>query len=318
MTEFDFIRQYLQRQKSEGLILGIGDDAAIIRPSNGFDLCFSADMLVKGRHFFEDVLPEDLAWKMLAVNLSDMAAMGAKPRWVLLSAALPELNQDWLKRFCDSFFALAARFDTVLIGGDTTKGDLVFNVTIVGEVPTGRALRRDAAEIGDDIWVSGRLGLAAAALNKHLGHYQLPSEIMAVCDDKLLRPEPRVSLGQALLPFAHAAQDVSDGLAQDVGHILKASTVGAEIFADCVPSLPELKNVLSREQWLSAVLAGGDDYELIFTAAPEDRERVCQAAEQSGVPVARIGKTTDSGRLNILDAEGGVLELTSLGFDHFG
>ena len=228
MTEFDFIRQYLQRQKSEGLILGIGDDAAIIRPSNGFDLCFSADMLVKGRHFFEDVSPEDLAWKMLAVNLSDMAAMGAKPRWVLLSAALPELNQDWLKRFCDSFFALAARFDTVLIGGDTTKGDLVFNVTIVGEVPTGRALRRDAAEVGDDIWVSGRLGLAAAALNKHLGHYQLPSEIMAVCDDKLLRPEPRVSLGQALLPFAHAAQDVSDGLAQDVGHILKASAVGAE------------------------------------------------------------------------------------------
>ena len=268
--------------------------------------------------FFEDVLPEDLAWKMLAVNLSDMAAMGAKPRWVLLSAALPELNQDWLKRFCDSFFALATRFDTVLIGGDTTKGDLVFNVTIVGEVPTGHALRRDAAEVGDDIWVSGRLGLAAAALNKHLGHYQLPSEIMAVCDEKLLRPEPRVSLGQALLPFAHAAQDVSDGLAQDVGHILKASAVGAEIFADCVPSLPELKNVLSREQWLSAVLAGGDDYELIFTAAPEDRERVCQVAEQSGVPVARIGKMTDSGRLNILDAEGGVLELTSLGFDHFG
>lgn len=213
---------------------------------------------------------------------------------------------------------MAARFDTVLIGGDTTKGDLVFNVTIVGEVPTGRALRRDAAKVGDDIWVSGRLGLAAAALNKHLGHYQLPSEIMAVCDDKLLRPEPRVLLGQALLPFAHAAQDVSDGLAQDVGHILKASAVGAEIFADCVPSLPELKNVLSREQWLSAVLAGGDDYELIFTAAPEDRERVCQAAEQSGVPVARIGKMTDSGRLNILDAEGGVLELTSLGFDHFG
>ena len=179
-------------------------------------------------------------------------------------------------------------------------------------------MRRDAAEVGDDIWVSGRLGLAAAALNKHLGHYQLPSEIMAVCDDKLLRPEPRVSLGQALLPFAHAAQDVSDGLAQDVGHILKASAVGAEIFADCVPSLPELKNVLSREQWLSAVLAGGDDYELIFTAAPEDRERVYQVAEQSSVPVARIGKMTDSGRLNILDAEGGVLELTSLGFDHFG
>lgn len=145
MTEFDFIRTYLQNQQQDyEVVLGIGDDAAIVRPSIGYDLCFSADMLLKNRHFFEDVSPEDLAWKVLAVNISDMAAMGAKPKWALLSAGLPELDENWLRRFCNSLFDLAQRFGVTLIGGDTTRGDLVFNVTIVGELPQGQALRRDA------------------------------------------------------------------------------------------------------------------------------------------------------------------------------
>lgn len=318
MKEFDFIKRYLQTDTDKDVVLGIGDDAAIVRPREGFDLCFSADMLLKDRHFFADVKPEDLAWKVLAVNISDMAAMGAIPRWVLLSAALPELDEVWLKRFCGSFFGLAKKFGVTLIGGDTTKGDMAFNVTIIGELPKGRALRRDAAVAGDDIWVSGRVGMAAAALNCRLKRCVLPDEVFAVCEQKLLRPEPRVGLGLALLPFARAAQDVSDGLAQDLGHILTASGVGAEIFADKLPSLSVLKDILPRAQWLSYTLAGGDDYELVFTASESCRESVLAAAERCGVPVTRIGKINGECRLKILDSDGRELKLHSSGFDHFG
>lgn len=321
MTEFDFIRTYLQKQQNDmQLILGIGDDAAVIRPSSGYDLCFSADMVLKNRHFFEDVAPEDLAWKVLAVNISDMAAMGARPRWVMLSAGLPELQEDWLHRFCNSFFALAQRFGITLIGGDTTRGDLVFNVTIVGELPRGQALKRNAAQLGDDVWVSGKVGLAAAALNCRLKKCRLPQTVFEQCEVELLRPEPRVALGQAILPLAHAALDISDGLAQDVGHILKASGVGAEIWADRLPTLSELKNSLTDEQWLQYTLAGGDDYELVFTAPESRRKDLLAAAEAVQTPITRIGKITDTGRLKILDkvSDGVEIALTSLGFDHFG
>ncbi|HGN6782312.1 TPA: thiamine-phosphate kinase [Neisseria gonorrhoeae] len=318
MKEFDFIKRYLQTGTDKDVVLGIGDDAAIVRPREGFDLCFSADMLLKDRHFFSDVKPEGLAWKVLAVNISDMAAMGAIPRWVLLSAALPELDEVWLERFCGSFFGLAKKFGVTLIGGDTTKGDMAFNVTIIGELPKGRALRRDAAVAGDDIWVSGRVGMAAAALNCRLKRCVLPDDVFAECEQKLLHPEPRVGLGLALLPFARAAQDVSDGLAQDLGHILTASGVGAEIWADSLPSLSVLKDILPRAQWLSYTLAGGDDYELVFTAPESCRSRVLDAAERCGVPVTCIGKINGGCRLKVLDAGGRELELHSLGFDHFG
>ena len=319
MTEFDFIRRYLQKQQPDkDVLLGIGDDAAIIRPRDGFDLCFSSDMLLKNRHFFEDVAPEDLAWKVLAVYISDMAAMGARPRWVLLSAGLPELDEDWLRRFCDSLFALAARFGVVLIGGDTTKGDLVFNVSIVGELPQGQALRRDAAQVGDDVWVSGQVGLAAAALHCRLEHCVLPPEVFRVCEAELLRPLPRVDLGLSLLSLAHAAQDISDGLAQDIGHILKASNVGAELWLDRLPTLSALKQHLSREQWQAYTLAGGDDYELVFTAPVCQREAVMAAASKTDTAVTRIGTVNETGRLKIVDADGVEIKLTSLGFDHFG
>lgn len=318
MKEFDFIKRYLQTGTDKDVVLGIGDDAAIVRPREGFDLCFSADMLLKDRHFFADVKPEDLAWKVLAVNISDMAAMGAIPRWVLLSAALPELDEVWLERFCDSFFGLAKKFGVTLIGGDTTKGDMAFNVTIIGELPKGRALKRNAAAVGDDVWVSGHIGMAAAALNCRLKQCVLPDDVFAACEQKLLRPEPRVELGLALLPVAHAAQDVSDGLAQDIGHILTASGVGAEIFADKLPSLSILKDILPRSQWLSYTLAGGDDYELVFTASESCRESVLAASERCGVPVTRIGKINGECRLKILDSDGRELKLHSSGFDHFG
>ncbi|WP_416192118.1 thiamine-phosphate kinase [Neisseria sp. CCUG12390] len=320
MTEFDFIQKYLKNQQQDHqIVLGIGDDAAIVRPRSGFDLCFSSDMLLKNRHFFENITPENLAWKVLAVNISDMAAMGAEPKWVLLSAGLPELAEDWLHRFCNSFFGLLQRFGISLIGGDTTRGDLVFNVTIIGELPQGKALRRDAAKVGDDIWVSGKIGLAASALNCLLKQCDLSPEVFQQCETELLRPMPRVALGQAILDLAHAAQDISDGLAQDIGHILTASNVGAEIWAEQVPTLPELKESLSHEQWLKYTLAGGDDYELVFTAPENCREALQAASQQSDTPITRIGKITDSGRLKVVNSVSDDVEitLTSLGFDHF-
>ncbi|MFC3873558.1 thiamine-phosphate kinase [Neisseria musculi] len=319
MKEFDFIRRYLHRSQADAdVLIGIGDDAAVIRPRAGYDLCFSSDMLLKDRHFFGDVAPADLAYKVLAVNISDMAAMGASPRWALLGAGLPQLQEDWLAEFCGSLFVLAQHFGITLIGGDTTKGDLVFNVTIVGELPQGRALRRDAAQAGDDVWVSGQLGLAAAALHHHWHTFALPDAVFDCCERARLRPEPRVALGQALLPVAHAAQDVSDGLAQDLDHILQASGVGAEVFADNVPTLPQLHDVLDKTALYGCVLAGGDDYELVFTAPRSCRSAVAEAGRASATPVTRIGRITqDRGRLNILNANGMPVALASLGFNHF-
>ena len=208
MNEFDFIRRYLaaHKQPENGVVLGIGDDAAVVRPSPGCDLHLSTDMLLQGRHFFADHPPDALAHKIVAVNVSDMAAMGAKPRWMLLAAALPALDENWLAAFCDSLFAQARRYGVSLIGGDTTRGDLCFSLTIAGETPRNQALRRSGAQDGDDIWVSGRIGLAAAALRHRLGVFRLPETLLAECEDRLLRPDARPELGRLLRGAAHAAQ----------------------------------------------------------------------------------------------------------------
>ena len=320
MTEFDFIRRYLNRQQTDAeLVLGIGDDAAIVRPRPGYDLCFSSDMLLAGRHFFADVAADDLAHKVLAVNVSDMAAMGAIPRWVLLSAALPHLDEAWLTAFCDTLFAEAQRYGITLIGGDTTRGDWVFNVTIIGELPCGSALRRSGAQVGDDIWVSGHIGAAAAGLAAMQGKLPLPAEVEAACRLKLHRPQPRVALGQRLLDIATAAMDVSDGLAQDLGHILRASGVGARLQAAEVPALAELRDKLAAETLHALQLAGGDDYELLFTAPENAREAVEAAGRVADVAVSRIGRiTANSGYLEIVDANGNAVHLKHKGFDHFG
>ncbi len=339
MTEFDFIRRYLkQSYADQQLILGIGDDAAILRPDPAYDLHVSSDMLVKNRHFFADVDPADLAYKMLAVNLSDMAAMGATPKWALLSAALPELNHDWLQAFCDSLFATARQYGVYLIGGDTTRGDHVFNITILGQTPRGQALRRDAAQVGDDVWVSGSLGLAAAALNHCWGKIRLPETVWAHCEAVRLRPNPRVALGQALLDVAHAAQDVSDGLAQDLSHILAASRVGADLWVVDLPTLPALKSWWQDyAAWLAQaqaagrnprpvpegglldwMLAGGDDYELVFTASPQQRALIRAEAVKCQTPVARIGQITAKAGLRLLRPDGSRFSLAQMGFDHFG
>ena len=321
MNEFDFIRRYLaaQKQPENGVALGIGDDAAIVRPGAGCDLHISCDMLVCGRHFFADHPPAALAHKIVAVNVSDMAAMGAKPRWMLLAAALPELDENWLAAFCDSLFAQARRYGISLIGGDTTRGSLCFSLTVIGEAPQGQALRRSGARVGDDIWVSGRIGLAAAALRHRLGVFRLPESLLAACQERLLRPEPRPELGSRLLGTAHAAQDISDGLAQDLCHILRASKLAAEIDAAALPSSPELKRLLPYADWLSCVLDGGDDYELLFTAPPAARLRIEQIGRDCAVPLSRIGHTQpENGADRLWLRENGRLRpYAAQGFDHF-
>lgn len=330
MKEFDFIHHYLTNcsVSDDELINGIGDDAATLRFQSGFDWHISSDMLVCGRHFFDDVKASDLAHKVLAVNLSDMAAMGATPRYVLLSAALPKLDKVWLDDFFNTFFNLAKQFGVKLIGGDTVKGDFVFNVTILGQTPQGQSLQRNSAQVGDDIWVSGLLGLAAAGLdfsysfrqpekNSHINNLiqKLPQPIIEQCIDKLLRPNARVDLGVKLLPYANSALDISDGLVQDLNHILHSSKVGAEIYLSQIPTLPELEIFANYHQW---ILAGGDDYELVFTANPCNAQKIKQISKQTNIPVYKIGKINHTNNLKIIKQDGSLLELAHQGFDHYG
>ncbi|MEN7429530.1 thiamine-phosphate kinase [Chromobacterium sp. TRC.1.1.SA] len=315
MNEFELIGRYFKRP-APSAVLGVGDDAAIVRPTPGHELHLSTDMLVEGRHFFADVSPRALGHKTLAVNLSDMAAMGARPRWALLSIALPRADEAWVAEFAAGFFALADAHGVELIGGDTTGGPLTLSVTIMGETPAGQALRRDGAKPGDDIWVSGELGLGALAVRHRLGWLNVNDmELLAAATHKLECPEPRLALGAALLPLAHAAADVSDGLMADLGHILAASGVAGELWAEALPSHPELE--ARREECLACLTAGGDDYELVFTAPPARRAAI-EAAASGLCRVTRIGRVLEGRGARLLDAAGRTVELDKKGYDHFG
>ncbi|MDN0073611.1 thiamine-phosphate kinase [Crenobacter sp. SG2303] len=315
MNEFDLIRRYFTRS-APNAVLGVGDDAAIVRPSPGCDLHVSVDMLVEGRHFFADVDPRALGHKTLAVNLSDMAAMGAVPRWVVLSVALPTMDESWVAAFADGFFGLAERYGVAVIGGDTTRGPLTLSVTVFGETPHGQALRRDAAQVGDDIWVSGELGLAALAVRRRLkGDVEPPAEVLAAAQQRLDWPTPRVELGQALLPLARACLDVSDGLAGDLQHILERSNVGATLNFDELPTAPWLAE--RRRELADCIAAGGDDYELLFTADPGQHDAIAALANQLGVRLTRIGRIDAEAGLRVTDAAGQPLTLTRMGYDHF-
>lgn len=340
MDEFSFIKNYLPNYKPDSeLLCGIGDDAAILRPQQGFDWHISTDMLVAGRHFFSDISADDLAYKILAVNVSDMAAMGAIPKYVLLSSALPELNELWLNNFQKSLLQTLEEYSIKLIGGDTVKGDYVFNITIIGQTPSGQALKRNGAKVGDDIWVSGKIGLAAAGLyfeeqcrKKSCGlkyildnKLSLPESIcnfsqdtISICLDKLLRPTPRVKLGVLLLNIAHSALDISDGLLQDLSHILESSNVSAIIDINKIPSLYELSLSDKYQQW---ILSGGDDYELIFTAAPDNEEHIKSISQIANIEVAKIGKIIDrDGNFlyKVFDNKNGhEIKQIYTGFNHF-
>ena len=317
LSEFELIDRFFRRPPRHA-ILGVGDDAALIAPKQGHELAVSVDMLVSGRHFFADVDPEALGHKTLAVNLSDMAAMGATPRWALLAGALPAADPAWLAAFARGFFALAEAFEVDLIGGDTTRGPLALCVTILGEVPAGRALLRSAARPGDAIYVSGQLGDAALALAHRHGRIGLVAEDLAHCEAALLRPTPRVALGEHLRGLAGAAIDVSDGLVGDLGHILDASGVGATIEIGLLPRSPVLERRLAggeRTLALECLLAGGDDYELCFTApAQADLQPL---ARQIDLELTRIGTIEGRAGLVVHDEHGRPLEKLPAAFDHF-
>jgi thiamine-monophosphate kinase len=316
-NEFELIARYFARPAKHAL-LGVGDDAALFKPSTGMALAVSADMLVAGTHFFPDADPRALGHKALAVNLSDMAAMGALPRWALLSLALPSADASWLQPFASGFLALARVHGVELIGGDTTRGPLNLSVTIVGEVPPRAALRRDAARPGDDVWVSGSLGDAALAVAHRKRRVQLSAAELARCKRRLERPDPRVALGMALRGIAHAAIDISDGLCADLGHICERSKLGADVHVERVPHSSLLARLADRALLHEALLAGGDDYELCFTAPVRARRRVQALSRRLDLPLTRIGAMRRGRGVRLLNETGRALRIGTRGFDHFG
>ena len=324
-AEFNLIKKYFTRTNKH-TDLGVGDDAALIHITKGMQLAISSDMLVAGTHFFHDAVPYDIGWKALAVNISDMAAVGAQAKWATLAIALPEVNETWLAEFSRGFFACADEFGIDLIGGDTTKGSLNISVTIMGEVPVGAALKRSGAQIGDDIWVSGTLGDAALALAilqnrcKIDAHWQEDElEKWLPC---LNKPQPRAALGLALRGIATSCVDISDGLLADLGHILTASNLGAQIQLERLPVSLYNINYLDDVAVQQCVLAGGDDYELCFTAPKSAQQKINALSKQLNLQITCIGTTRMASGLNTSGLQAiyknTEIKLLKQGFDHFG
>ncbi|AHV91892.1 thiamine-phosphate kinase [Bordetella holmesii] len=317
-SEFDLIARHFTRA-APGDILGVGDDCALFPVPQGMRVAVSKDLLIAGRHFYPDADPESVGHKSLAVNLSDLAAMGAQPLGCLLGLALPSMDEPWLAAYARGFHALAQASGCPLIGGDTTRSlhDLTLSVTVFGAVPAQAALRRDAARTGDDIWVSGELGAADIAYRLLDG--QLPADAARLAQTRraLEWPQPRLALGAALRGLAHAAIDISDGLAQDLRHILAASGVAAELRYADLPRAAGLAG-LDDSTLQRALLGGGDVYELCFTAPPERRAAIEHAALACQTPVSRVGRIMPGTGLQVLDAQGQPLPHIPGGFDHFG
>ena len=320
MSEFDLIKQHFTRP-TRHTNLSVGDDAALISFSAEMELAISTDMLVSGIHFFSDADPYHLGWKSLAVNISDMAAMGANPKWATLAIALPHEDDQWLSQFSQGFFACASAYSVDLIGGDTTrthsKEALTISVQIMGEVPLGQAIKRSGAKVGDGIWVSGPLGKAAAALKHLLKDIRIPEDELSEHLQALHKPLPRVDLGIALRNIANSCLDISDGLLGDLQHILKASNVGAEITLSAIPTSKFIALHLHDSSFQQFILAGGDDYELCFTAPQDKTSDIRTLAQTLKLPLTKIGTITSAPGLRVWDAEQQAVVLNKLGYNHF-
>jgi thiamine-monophosphate kinase len=318
LSEFELIRRYFDRpgDPARGVRIGVGDDGAVLEVPPEHALVATTDALVAGVHFPQGVAPADLGFKSLAVNLSDLAAMGAEPAWCLLSLTMPEVDEAWLEAFAAGFRELEQASGARLVGGDLTRGPLLVCVHALGIVPRGAALRRGGARAGDDVYVSGTLGDASAALRLKEDRADVPAPLLEFLRARLARPEPRLALGRALRRLASSAIDVSDGFAADLGHILEASGVGATIEAARLPSSPALVRVLPPDAVLECMLHGGDDYELCFTAAPADRAAVERLAESCDCAVSRVGRIELKSGLFAIDGDR-KWPIEPSGFRHF-
>ena len=323
--EFELIQRFFKRPVRRAA-LGVGDDCALLRVGTGLQLAVSSDMLVQGRHFFADVDPFTLGHKALAVNLSDLAACGAQPLAFTLALALPSVDETWLAAFSRGLFALADTHACELVGGDTTRGPLTISITAFGEVPLGgtssQALLRSGAHAGDDIYVSGHLGDARLALEALQGAISLPPDLLAQTRQRLEMPTPRVALGLALRGIAHAAIDISDGLLGDLGHILESSQLGATVDTSIAARLlavdpRAIVPALAAETLMEWILAGGDDYELVFTAPTSARAAVADASRASATAVTRIGTMQADPGLRLVDGVGRPVHHRFRSFDHF-
>lgn len=323
MNEFELIQQYFQNQtiQRKDVVLGIGDDAAILQIPPQKHLVTTVDTFVENIHFFANTTPEDIAYKALAVNLSDLAAMAAEPAWFTLALTLPTVNKDWLQQFATGLFSLASQYQIQLIGGDTTQGPLSITIQAFGFVEPHQAARRDGAQVGDLIYVTGEVGTAAFALD-YLGRGALQynsknSAEHANAMQKLLRPTPRVKEALAIKSYLHAAIDISDGLAADLNHILASSHVGTTLFLKDLPISPLLFNTKSADETYRLALSGGDDYELCFTISPKDQKNVEHFLSQLNCPFRQIGKIEAELGLRCVQPDGGLFKIEKTGYQHF-
>ena len=320
MGEFDLIKRYFSRKSLQNDVsLSVGDDCAITSIPSGYQLAITTDTLVEGTHFLPSISPADLAYKSVAVNLSDLAAMGATPAWMSLALTLPEIKEEWLAEFSQSLFAILDRYGVSLIGGDTTKGSLSITLTAQGFLPENQGLFRHQAKVGDWIFVSGFLGDSAAGLDLLLQNRKIENESDRYFIQRHLHPMPRVELGLALRSFSCCALDISDGLLADLGHILERSQVGAEIYLENLPLSRHLCTQYEQTQAEKFALTGGEDYELCFTVSEEKREEMEQVLRSQGRKVTCIGKILpQTSGLNLLKNGEKVALPAHCGFDHFG
>jgi thiamine-monophosphate kinase len=317
-SEFEIIRRHFTRPARHA-DLAVGDDAALFRVAPNMQLAVTTDTLVAGTHFFDGASPHDLGWKTLAVNLSDLAAMGAAPRWATLALTLSAVDEHWIAAFAEGFFDCARRYGVELVGGDTTRGPLAMTVTLFGEVPIGQAITRAGGQPGDDLWISGYPGLAALGLMtlQNHAHVRLTDARQALA--ALHRPVPRIEAGIALRNLAHAMIDVSDGLAGDLAHLCECSKLGAVLDKDALPLAPLIEAGADEVLACRTVLAGGDDYELLFSAPPAARDALAVLAGQLDLPLTRIGRLSEAtGVILLIDEAGGFSRpLDARGYDHF-
>jgi thiamine-monophosphate kinase len=313
--EFDLIDLIRQRTAlpRDNVVLGIGDDAAVLEVPEGRQLVACTDTLVAGVHFLPATMPEDIGWKALAVNLSDLAAMGAEPAWVLLALTLPEPDMQFVERFAEGFAELARDCKVALVGGDTTQGPLSVTVTALGSVPAGVALTRGGARADDAVFVTGTLGDAAGALQRLRDRKDVPAALLA----RLQRPQPRIAAGLTLRRLASACIDVSDGLLADLGHVCAASGVGAELDADALPLSSLLSATFDAGVCRELALSGGDDYELCFTVADARVTEVKDGVARTGCEVTRIGRIVTGSGVRAIDARGRDVTPTLAGWEHF-